>query len=64
MNTSKSNHSVFYKQSAIGVMLLVIYVDDIIVVGSDTMEISSLFFHSSYHTKNLGALKYFLGELR
>ncbi|KAJ9689557.1 hypothetical protein PVL29_014974 [Vitis rotundifolia] len=49
MNKSKKDHFVFYKKSAVGIILLVVYVDDI------------TFVHSKFHTKDLGELKYFLG---
>ncbi|KAM7509738.1 hypothetical protein LguiB_008613 [Lonicera macranthoides] len=63
MAKSKSDHSVFYKQSEAGIILLVVYVDDIVITGSDTMGISSLksFLHAQFHTKDLRMLKYFLG---
>ncbi|XP_031285404.1 uncharacterized protein LOC116144087 [Pistacia vera] len=63
MTKSKSDHSVFYKQSAVAIILLVVYVDDIIITGSDTTAISLLksFLHTQFHTKDLGVLKYFLG---
>ena len=39
------------------------YVDDIVINGSDPKVILSLksFLHSQFHTKDLGLLKYFLG---
>ena len=39
------------------------YVDDIVIIGSDTLGISSLksFLHTQFHTKDLGLLRYFLG---
>ena len=39
------------------------YVDDIVIIGSDSKGIFSLkfFLHSQFHTKDLGMLKYFLG---
>ena len=39
------------------------YVDDIVITGSDSKGILSLksFFLCHFHTKNLGMLKYFLG---
>lgn len=42
---------------------LVVCVDDIVITESDIAEISSLksFLHSQFHTKNLDALKCFLG---
>ena len=43
--------------------MLVVYVDDIIIIGSDFKGILSLksFFHNQFHTKDLGMLRYFLG---
>ena len=45
---SKSNHSVFYKNSSSCIILLVVYVDDIFIIGSDSKGILSLksFLHS------------------
>ena len=39
------------------------YVDDIVITGSDSKGISSLksFLQSQFHTKDLGMLRYFLG---
>ena len=39
------------------------YVDDIVITGSDSESIFSLksFLHSQFHIKDLGMLKYFLG---
>ena len=63
MQKSKSNHFVFYKNSSLGIILLVVYVDDIVTSGSDSKGISSLksFLQSQFHTKDLGMLRYFLG---
>ncbi|XP_071933222.1 uncharacterized protein [Coffea arabica] len=63
MQKSKSDHFVFYKQSETGIILLVVYVDDIVITGNDAAGISSLktFLHSQFQTKDLGLLKYFLG---
>ena len=54
MQKSKSNHSVFYRNSSSGIILLVVYVDDIVITGSDFKGISSLksFFQSQFHTKD------------
>ena len=40
-----------------------VYVDDIVITGSDSTGISSLksFLHGQFHTKDLGMLRYFLG---
>ena len=63
MQKSKSDHFVFYKNSSSGITLLVVYVDDIVITGSDSKGILSLksFLHSQFHIKDLGMLKYFLG---
>lgn len=53
----------FYKHSETGIILLVVYVDDIVITGNDSRGISSpkFFISTQFHTKDLGALKYFLG---
>ena len=66
MQKNKSDYSVFsvfYRNSEAGIILLVVYVDDIVITGSDMICISSLksFLHGQFHTKDLGMLKYFLG---
>ncbi|RVW41005.1 Retrovirus-related Pol polyprotein from transposon TNT 1-94 [Vitis vinifera] len=63
MNKSEKDHSVFYKKSAAGIILLVVYVNDIVITRNDHAGISDLktFMHSKFHTKDLGELKYFLG---
>ena len=60
---SKSDHYVFYRTSNLGIIMLVVYVDDIVITGSDSKGISSLksFLQSQFHTKDLGMLRYFLG---
>ena len=62
MHKSKSDHSVFYKNSSSGIILPVVYVDDIVIIMSDCKGILSLksFLHSQFHTKDLGMLKPFL----
>ena len=63
MQKSKSYYSVFFKNFSSGIILLVVYVDDIVITESDSKSISSLksFFQSQLHTKDLGMLRYFLG---
>jgi hypothetical protein len=59
----KCDHSVFFRQSTTGIILLVMYFDDIVITDSDVVGISSLksFLNSKFHTKDLSKLKYFLG---
>ena len=63
MQKSKPDHFVFYRNSQAGIILLVVYVDDIIITRNDMTGMSSLksFLHGQFHTKDLGMLKYFLG---
>ena len=63
MQKSKSGHSAFYMNSSSSIILLVVYMDDIVITGSDSKGISSLksFLQSQFHTKELGMLRYFLG---
>ena len=41
MQKSKSDHSVFYRSSSSGIIMLVVYVDDIVITGSDFKGMSS-----------------------
>lgn len=64
LRRSVKDHSVFYRISPTGKrILLVVYVDDILITGDDSTGIDSLkeFLRSQFQTKDLGALKYFLG---
>ena len=63
MQKSKFNLSGFYKNSNSGIILLVVYVDDIVITESDSKGILSLksFLRNQSHTKDLGMFKYFLG---
>ena len=63
MQKSKSDHFVFYRNSSSGIIMLVVYVDDIVITGSDCKGISSLksFLQNQFHTKDLRILRYLLG---
>ena len=54
MQKSKFDHSTFYRNSSLGIILLVVYVDDIVMTGRDSKGISSLkfFLYSQFHTKD------------
>ncbi|RVW65705.1 Retrovirus-related Pol polyprotein from transposon RE2 [Vitis vinifera] len=64
MLRSTADHSVFYHHNFLGQCIyLVVYVDDIVITGSDQDGIQKLkqHFFTHFHTKDLGKLKYFLG---
>jgi hypothetical protein len=63
MTRSQTDHSVFFKKTRTGIVILVVYVDDIVITGSDKEGIQILINHFSlsFLTKDLGKLRYFLG---
>ncbi|KAJ9682786.1 hypothetical protein PVL29_018666 [Vitis rotundifolia] len=61
---SQTNHTMFYKHSNEGkVVILIVYVDDIVLTGDDCNELEKLKGRlvEEFEIKDLGALKYFLG---
>jgi len=63
MTRSEAYHSVFYRHSSVECIYLIVYVDDIVLIGSDHHVISQVKQHICQHfqTKDLGKLRYFLG---
>ncbi|RVW71183.1 Retrovirus-related Pol polyprotein from transposon RE1 [Vitis vinifera] len=64
MLRSTEDHSVFYHHNSLGQCIyLVVYMDDIVITGSDQDGIQKLKQHlfTHFQTKDLGKLKYFLG---
>jgi hypothetical protein len=57
------DHTVFYRHSRRHITILSVYVDDIIITGDDTFEMSQLKqkLSKEFEVKDLGQLKYFLG---
>ena len=53
----------FLRKSDICIVVLLVYVDDIVITGSDSALLSQLKTHlsESFYMKDLGSLTYFLG---
>ncbi|KAL6202040.1 hypothetical protein ACLB2K_025751 [Fragaria x ananassa] len=60
---SHSDPSLFFKHTATSVVILLLYVDDIVLTGSDATEINVVVKELSlvFDMKDLGPLSYFLG---
>ena len=57
------DHTLFYRHSGNRITILAVYVDDIVITGDDTLEITRLKENLSkeFEVKDLGQLRYFLG---
>ena len=60
---SESDHTLFTLQSPQGIVIVLIYVDDLIITGDnkDGIQTTKTFLKSCFDIKDLGELKYFLG---
>ncbi|MCH80835.1 retrovirus-related Pol polyprotein from transposon TNT 1-94 [Trifolium medium] len=60
---SKADYSLFTKKSSVGFTAILVYVDDLVLGGTDMDEISQLksLLDTKFSIKDLGILKYFLG---
>ena len=60
---SKADHSLYVKKTGCGLIVIVIYVDDLIITGSNKDEIADVkkVLGAEFDMKDLGELKYFLG---
>ncbi len=61
--TSNVNFSLYVKRTDHGIVVIVIYVDDLIITGDSDADIFDLkkLFKQKFETKDLGELRYFLG---
>ncbi|XP_057719543.1 uncharacterized mitochondrial protein AtMg00810-like [Arachis stenosperma] len=59
----KSDYSLFTKTTALGFIAILVYVDDLVLVGDDLNEIENVksVLHDKFKIKDIGDLKYFLG---
>ena len=62
-NRSKENHCVFFKLIGVCVIYLVLYVDDILLIGNNKAVIQNLKIQlsSKFDMKYLGVANYILG---
>lgn len=60
---NKNDYSMFTKSSGSSLVILVVYLDDILLAGSDIPEMTALktFLDSSFKINDLGFVHYFLG---
>ena len=60
---SKADYSLFTKRSPTGLTIILVYVDDLVLTGTDLAEIQQLkhSLDAKFSIKDLGMLKYFLG---
>lgn len=60
---SRYNSSLFFRKTALGIVIILVYVNDIVITGSNLQIIEQLqqSLQSSFHMKDLGPPQYFLG---
>jgi hypothetical protein len=62
-HVSDANHSLYVRKSDEGIMVIIIYVDDLIVGGDNEKEVEHVksLLKQKFDMKDLGELKFFLG---
>ena len=60
---SRADSSMFLRHSATDVLILLVYVDDLLVTGSNSSQVSYFisYLNSTFAIRDLGRLNYFLG---
>lgn len=60
---SKSDYSLFLKQTTSSMLAVLVYVDDLLICGSNMSDITQLkeMLSTKFHMKDLGPISYFLG---
>ena len=58
-----ADHTLFYKRDSDDITLLIVSVDDMIIIGSNSTKIEKLqsYLAKEFEIKDLDAIKYFLG---
>ena len=61
---SNFDHTLFLKKHRGKITTLILYVDDIVVIGSDQEERKAIqnYLSKEFEMKDLGSLKYFVGN--
>jgi hypothetical protein len=61
--TSNADFSLYVKKTDHGIVVIIIYVDDLIITGDSDVDISNLkkLLKQKFEMKDLGELRYFLG---
>ncbi|KAK8918587.1 hypothetical protein KSP39_PZI021501 [Platanthera zijinensis] len=61
--SSSTDFSLFTRHQPTGIVILLVYVDDILIIDDDSIGMQQIKKHlnSIFQTKDLGALRYFLG---
>jgi hypothetical protein len=61
--TSNANFSLYVKKTNHGIIVIIIYVDDLIIIGDNNVDIFDLkkLLKQKFEMKDLGELRYFLG---
>ncbi|XP_017629308.2 uncharacterized mitochondrial protein AtMg00810-like [Gossypium arboreum] len=63
VSATKADTSLFIRTSSENVVLLMVYVDDIVIIGSSNAEVDSMVcqLHHKFALKDMGQLSFFLG---
>lgn len=58
-----NDYSLFFGKSGSSIVFIEVYVDDVLLIGTDLVEITQLkaFIHETFKIKDLGKLNYFPG---
>nr|XP_016483297.1 PREDICTED: uncharacterized mitochondrial protein AtMg00810-like [Nicotiana tabacum] len=58
-----NDYSLFFRRTYSSISIVAVYVDDILLTGNDTKELTELkaFLHEEFRIKDLGSFHYFLG---
>lgn len=58
---SKNDYSLFIKCTSHTIIIILVYVDDLLIPGNNNDAITTKHFLSTFHMKDMGLVRYFLG---